>query len=111
VRLLTIHGAKGLEAQAVLLLDTDTPERNAETMGVLVDWPGEAAFPAKFVFLASESQPPACAVATLEAERAERGREELNALYVALTRARHTLVLSVHRAVSRRTTQLVAAAE
>ncbi|WP_296444610.1 UvrD-helicase domain-containing protein, partial [Rhodoferax sp. UBA5149] len=39
VRLLTIHGAKGLEAQAVLLLDTDTPERNAETMGVLVDWP------------------------------------------------------------------------
>ncbi|HPH12166.1 MAG TPA: UvrD-helicase domain-containing protein [Burkholderiaceae bacterium] len=94
VRLLTIHGAKGLEAQAVLLLDTDTPERNAETMGVLVDWPGEAAFPAKFVFLASESQPPACAVATLEAERAERGREELNALYVALTRARHTLVLS-----------------
>jgi ATP-dependent helicase/nuclease subunit A len=48
----------------------------------------------KFVFLASESQPPACAVATLEAERAERGREELNALYVALTRARHTLVLS-----------------
>ncbi|MBK7547392.1 MAG: UvrD-helicase domain-containing protein [Rhodoferax sp.] len=94
VRLLTIHGAKGLEAQVVLLLDTDTPERNAETMGVLVDWPGEAAFPAKFVFLASESQPPACAVATLEAERAERGREELNALYVALTRARHTLVLS-----------------
>lgn len=94
VRLLTIHGAKGLEAQAVLLLDTDTPERNAETMGVLVDWPGEAAWPAKFVFLASESQPPACAVATLEAERAERGREELNALYVALTRARHTLVMS-----------------
>ena len=42
VRLLTIHGAKGLEAQAVLLLDTDTPERNADTMGVLVDWPGEA---------------------------------------------------------------------
>jgi ATP-dependent helicase/nuclease subunit A len=94
VRLLTIHGAKGLEAQAVLLLDTDTPERNAETMGVLVDWPGEAAFPARFVFLASESQPPACAVPTLEAERAERGREELNALYVALTRARHTLVMS-----------------
>ncbi len=42
VRLLTIHGAKGLEADAVLLLDTDTVERNAQTMGVLVDWPGEA---------------------------------------------------------------------
>jgi ATP-dependent helicase/nuclease subunit A len=94
VRLLTIHGAKGLEAQAVLLLDTDTPERNAETMGVLVDWPGEAAWPNRFVFLASESQPPACAVAALDAERVERQREELNALYVALTRARHTLAIS-----------------
>nr|MDP2190092.1 UvrD-helicase domain-containing protein [Rhodoferax sp.] len=94
VRLLTIHGAKGLEARTVLLLDTDTPERNAETMGVLVDWPGEAAWPKKFVFLASESQPPACAGPTLEAERVERQREELNALYVALTRARHTLAIS-----------------
>ena len=94
VRLLTVHGAKGLEAQAVLLLDTDTPERNADTMGVLVDWPGEAEWPTKFVFLASESHPPACAVPTLDAERVERQREELNALYVALTRARHTLAIS-----------------
>ncbi|MBT9506552.1 exodeoxyribonuclease V subunit beta [Rhodoferax sp.] len=94
VRLLTIHGAKGLEAHTVLLLDTDTPERNADTMGVLVDWPGEDAWPQKFVFLASESTPPACAVPTLEAERLERQREELNALYVALTRARSTLAIS-----------------
>lgn len=94
VRLLTIHGAKGLEADTVLLLDTDAPEHKAETMGVLVDWPGEAAWPAKFVFLASESHPPVCAVSTLAAERVERQREELNALYVALTRARATLVLS-----------------
>ena len=94
VRLLTIHGAKGLEAQAVVLLDTDTPVRASETMGVLVDWPGHAAHPRRFVFLASESRPPACAVAVLEQEKAQRQREELNALYVALTRARHTLVIS-----------------
>ncbi len=103
VRLLTIHGAKGLEAQAVLLLDTDTVERNADSMGVLVDWPGEAAAPQKFIFLVSESRPPACAVATLASEQAARKREELNALYVALTRARHTLVISSiepHRATT-----------
>ncbi len=94
VRLLTIHGAKGLEAHTVLLLDTDTVERNAESMSVLVDWPGEQAVPQKFVFLVSESQPPACARAALELEQAARLREELNALYVALTRARHTLALS-----------------
>lgn len=94
VRLLTIHGAKGLEAEAVLLLDTDTVERNADSMGVLVDWPGEATEPRKFVFLVSESRPPACAADTLASEQAARKREELNALYVALTRARRTLVIS-----------------
>jgi ATP-dependent helicase/nuclease subunit A len=104
VRLLTIHGAKGLEAHSVLLLDTDSPPRNADSMTVLVDWPGEAAWPQSFVFLASESQPPASAVALLAAERHERQREELNALYVALTRARHTLAISSivpHRAAPR----------
>ncbi|MBI2725313.1 MAG: UvrD-helicase domain-containing protein [Polaromonas sp.] len=94
VRLLTIHGAKGLEAEAVLLLDTDTLERNADSMGVLIDWPGEAPAPQKFVFLVSESRPPACAVAMLEKEQQERAREELNALYVALTRAKNSLVVS-----------------
>ena len=94
VRLLTIHGAKGLEAEAVLLLDTDTVERNADSMSVLIDWPGEAEEPRKFVFLISENRPPACAKEALASEQAARKREELNALYVALTRARHTLVIS-----------------
>ena len=104
VRLLTIHGAKGLEAHSVLLLDTDTPVRNADSMTVLVDWPGEAAWPQSFVFLASESQPHASAQALLAAERQERQREELNALYVALTRARQSLAVSSivpHRAAPR----------
>ena len=94
VRLLTIHGAKGLEADTVLLLDTDTAERNAASMSVLVDWPGQALAPQKFVFLISESAPPACAIATLATEQAARQREELNALYVAMTRAKNTLVVS-----------------
>ncbi|MDB5778625.1 MAG: helicase/exodeoxyribonuclease subunit [Polaromonas sp.] len=94
VRLLTIHGAKGLEAEAVLLLDTDTAERNADSMAVLIDWPGEATEPRKLVFLVSEARPPACAQEALAAEQAARKREELNALYVAMTRARHTLAIS-----------------
>lgn len=94
VRLLTIHGAKGLEAEVVLLLDTDTAERNAASMSVLVDWPGQALAPQKFVFLISESTPPACARQTLEAEKVARQREELNALYVAMTRAKNTLAIS-----------------
>ncbi|TAH11449.1 MAG: DNA helicase UvrD [Curvibacter sp.] len=94
VRLLTIHGAKGLEAPLVLILDTDGEAGKTETMGVLVDWPGEAPHPQRFVFLASESRPPACVVDTLAHEQAERSREELNALYVALTRTQQTLVIS-----------------
>ena len=102
VRLLTVHGAKGLEAALVLLLDTDSPPSKAETMGVLVDWPGEAEAPVRLVFLASESNPPACVVDVLAIEQAARQREELNGLYVAMTRARSQLVLSSvvpHKAV------------
>jgi ATP-dependent helicase/nuclease subunit A len=94
VRLLTVHGAKGLEAPLVLLLDCDAPAPRAETMGLLVDWPGEAAAPQRFVFLASETHPPACAADVLETEKTARAREELNALYVAMTRAQSQLVLS-----------------
>src|SRR3989344_2076403 len=94
VRLLTVHGAKGLEADCVLLLDADTRPQKAETMGVLVDWPGEQAVPSAFVFLASESNPPPSAEAALAAEQQARSREELNMLYVAMTRAKHCLALS-----------------
>ena len=94
VQLLTVHGAKGLEAPLVLLLDTDGEPHKSETMGVLVQWPGESEFPSRFVFLASESNPPPCAVAALEEEKQARSREELNGLYVALTRAKTTLVVS-----------------
>jgi ATP-dependent helicase/nuclease subunit A len=94
VRLLTIHGAKGLEAPLVLLLDTDGEAVRSQSMGVLVDWPGEASHPQRFVFLASESTPPACVADALSLELVARKREELNALYVALTRTQRTLVVS-----------------
>jgi ATP-dependent helicase/nuclease subunit A len=94
VRLLTVHGAKGLEAPLVLLLDTDGESPRAESMGVLVNWPGEAAYPQRFVFLASESRPPPCVVDALALEQVERRREELNGLYVALTRTQTMLVIS-----------------
>ena len=94
VSLLTVHGAKGLEAPVVLMLDTDATVARSETMGVIVEWPGEAPAPWRFAFIASESRPPACSAEALEVEQAARQREELNALYVAMTRARRLLVLS-----------------
>jgi ATP-dependent helicase/nuclease subunit A len=94
VNLLTVHGAKGLEAPIVLVLDADAPPPRAETMGVVVEWPGEAPAPWRFSFIASESKPPPCNAQALEIERAARQREELNGLYVAMTRAREQLVVS-----------------
>ncbi|MDM9241429.1 hypothetical protein, partial [Klebsiella pneumoniae] len=77
---------------------TDGRAQKAETMGVLVDWPGELPAPRRFVFLASESSPPPSAADALAAEQVERQREEINTLYVAMTRARHCLALSCVRA-------------
>ncbi|RZI77723.1 MAG: DNA helicase UvrD [Variovorax sp.] len=94
VRLLTVHGAKGLEADNVLLLDCDAAAPRSQTMGVLVEWKGGDPAPRRFIFMASEKTPPACAVTLLEEEQRARHREELNGLYVATTRARERLVLS-----------------
>ncbi|MGJ7524417.1 UvrD-helicase domain-containing protein [Variovorax sp. GB1P17] len=94
VQLLTVHGAKGLEADTVLMLDCDAAPPRAQTMGALVEWKGSDSAPTRFVFLASEKTPPACAASLLEEEQRARHREELNGLYVATTRARERLVLS-----------------
>ena len=83
VRLLTVHGAKGLEAHTVVLLDTDARPPKGENMGVLIDWPGEDRVPRRLVFLVSEKRPPPCASDLLLAEQSARAIEELNALYVA----------------------------
>jgi ATP-dependent helicase/nuclease subunit A len=96
VRLMTVHGAKGLEAHTVLLLDSHTAASPAKTLDVLVDWPGEQAAPQIFAFLRSEARAPQCVSAALAHEQQQRAREEINALYVAMTRAREQLALSGH---------------
>lgn len=104
VQLLTVHGAKGLEADAVLLVDTDAPPPRADTATLLVDWPPECERPQRVAFVASEARCPPSLRGLLAAEQAERAREELNALYVALTRARQRLIVSAsepHHAAGR----------
>jgi ATP-dependent helicase/nuclease subunit A len=94
VRLLTVHGAKGLEARAVVLVDADPARRAGERATLLVDWPAEAASPARVAFVASESDPPPSLQPLLDHEQRARERESLNGLYVAMTRAREWLFVS-----------------
>ena len=96
VRLLTIHGAKGLEAKLVVLMDTHAPAQAAQTMGVLWDWPVQQRHPSRVVFVMRESQPPLCARDLLAREQWARQAEDINLLYVALTRAEDALWISGH---------------
>ena len=94
VKLMTVHGAKGLEAKWVVLLDTHQPPKSAESNGVLLDWPIDHVAPRRCVFVASEKRPPVCARELLEREQAAREAEDTNLLYVAMTRAEDRLVFS-----------------
>lgn len=94
VQLLTVHGAKGLEADAVFVMDADPNPKGAETATLLVDWPVESEHPRHCAFVYAESRCPASLRDVLERELQAREREELNGLYVAMTRARRRLVFS-----------------
>ncbi|MDR3221687.1 MAG: UvrD-helicase domain-containing protein [Candidatus Accumulibacter sp.] len=94
VRILTIHGAKGLEAPIVWLLGANDAPRAGESWDVLVDWPPDAAAPRHFSFFGRADERGAARQALFEAEAAVARREELNLLYVALTRACQVFIAS-----------------
>jgi len=94
VQLLTVHGAKGLEAATVFVMDTDPQPKNADTATLLVDWPVEAEAPRRCAFVYSENACPPSLAALLANEVRARQREELNGLYVAMSRAKQRLVFS-----------------
>lgn len=94
VQLLTIHGAKGLEAPVVFLMDTDGQAARSDHHTVLVDWPQGAVAPARCAFVAREGAAAPSLAFFLAEEKLANGSEECNALYVALTRAREHLMIS-----------------
>ncbi|MDH0863959.1 UvrD-helicase domain-containing protein, partial [Mitsuaria sp. GD03876] len=94
VQLLTVHGAKGLEAKVVILMDAEAGPARAESMALAISWPVQEPVPRTVAFIVSEAKPPPSLQALLDDEKDQRQREELNALYVAMTRARHRLLLS-----------------
>ena len=94
VRLLTVHGAKGLEADAVFVMDSEPERVNPPMTTLLVEWPVEAERPTRCAFIYNENHCPPSLRAALDDEVRAREREELNGLYVAMSRARRRLVLS-----------------
>lgn len=94
VQLLTIHGAKGLEAEVVFLVDTLPSRDKTETYSLVVDWPQDRGHPARVAFMRSATRPPPALEGLQATEEQEQLRERFNALYVAITRAKRELVVS-----------------
>jgi ATP-dependent helicase/nuclease subunit A len=94
VRLLTIHGAKGLEAAVVFLADTAVSTRDRSAHSAVVDWPRDSDRPALMLLAANQATRDTATAALLEQQGSDSLREDANLLYVALTRARQYLFIS-----------------
>jgi ATP-dependent helicase/nuclease subunit A len=92
VRVMTIHGAKGLEAEIVVVADAH--QRAAQDReSVLVVWPPQQASPEHLSVVTGGARDSARA-AWLADDDAQRAQEDWNLLYVAATRARQVLIVA-----------------
>ena len=98
VQLLTVHGAKGLEASVVFVMDATPQAQPPQTATLLVDWPVQAPHPVRCAFVYAENACPPALRGVLALELQARAREELNGLYVAMSRAKQRLVFSATEA-------------
>lgn len=93
-RILTVHGAKGLESPIVILAGSNEKPASADSYYALIDWPPAAAKPGHFSLYSKKEQRGESRAGYFAAEEDLREREHLNLLYVAMTRAKQVLIVS-----------------
>jgi ATP-dependent helicase/nuclease subunit A len=89
VRVMTVHGAKGLEAPLVILPDTTQSPRKTDNAMLALDEKAKDGF----VFNISAADTPKALSAVKDALHLKAKRESLRLLYVALTRAENRLII------------------
>jgi ATP-dependent helicase/nuclease subunit A len=94
VRIYTVHESKGLEAPIVWLLDANAEKKNKEGNDVLLDWPTHEPRPTHFSLYADQASRGKMRAPLFEQDAAQQAREEMNLLYVAMTRAQQALIVS-----------------
>ena len=94
VNLMTIHASKGLEAPVVILADCDNQGKHNNAYAALVEWPADSHKPTGFQLITSKQDIDQKTAANLERRQLAQQREELNLLYVAVTRARQYLLVT-----------------
>lgn len=94
VRILTVHSAKGLEAEVVVMLDANHSEPARDDLGILCDWPQDADAPEHFSAFSRKSERGMARDHLFAEEEKFKQQEDWNLLYVGATRARQLLILS-----------------
>ncbi|OGS77078.1 MAG: hypothetical protein A2Z94_04815 [Gallionellales bacterium GWA2_55_18] len=94
LRIYTVHEAKGLEAPIVWILDANDTQRKTDSYGVLLDWQPDEPRPAHFSLFSDKRGRGAKRTPYFDSDEAYARREEMNLLYVAMTRAKQALLVS-----------------
>ncbi|MGB5398362.1 MAG: UvrD-helicase domain-containing protein [Gammaproteobacteria bacterium] len=94
VRFLTIHASKGLEAPVIFLADCNAANAQHDAYSALVDWPADSAQPRVFQLVMSKARTDSITADIQNRKALAQQRENLNLLYVAMTRARQFLYIS-----------------
>ncbi len=94
VRIMTVHGSKGLEAEVVVIMSANHSDGVKDKAGVLCDWPQDDVAPTHFSVFGKKSERGAARETLFTQEEKFRLQENWNLLYVAATRAKQLLIVS-----------------
>ena len=94
VRIMTIHGAKGLEAEVVVMMDANNSDSQRDDLGMLCDWPQDSEAPTHLSIFGKTKERGFARRDLFAIEENFRLQENWNLLYVAITRAKKVLIVS-----------------
>ena len=93
VNIMTIHSAKGLESAIVFLANSGPRNTESDHYTALCDWPVESDRPSHFLLAGPKSKRTA-SISDLKNTSQLKQAEELNLLYVAITRSCQALIVT-----------------